>query len=369
MLLKLLERIDRKTHSFHVFSLTGLGEIGPRIQALGVPVEALGMRRGVPSPTAVLRLARRLRQVEAELVHTWMYHADLLGGIAARMSGVRTIVWCIRNSTLDRNKSRLSTRLVARVNALVSHWLPDGVVSCAEAARDYHVALGYAADKMAVIPNGFDLSRFQPDADARASVRAELGLPASTPLVGVVGRNDPQKNHTGFLEAAASVQRSHPGVHFVLVGAGLDRHNTELAAAAQRFGVAESVHWLGRRQDIARLMASLDVLVSSSGYGEAFPNVIGEAMSCGVPCVVTDVGDSAVIVGDTGRVVSAGDMPSLAAAVADLLALGAAPRAALGQRARARVQEHFEIGQVVRRYEDYYAQLVRRAAQPNFSPR
>ena len=293
-----------------------------------------------------------------EFVHTWMYHADLLGGIAARMAGVRAIVWCIRNSTLDREKTRLSTRLVVRINALASHWLPSGVVSCAEAARDYHVALGYAADKMAVIPNGFDLSRFHPDADARASVRGELGLPVGTPLVGIVGRYDPQKNHIGFLEAAALVQRQHPHVHFMLVGTGLDRQNTELAAVAERAGVAGSVHWLGRRQDIARLMASLDVLVSSSGYGEAFPNVLGEAMSCCVPCVVTDVGDSAVIVGDTGRVVAPSDMRSFAAAIDDLLTLGADARTTLGHRARARVQEHFEIGQVVRRYENYYAQLA-----------
>jgi glycosyltransferase involved in cell wall biosynthesis len=248
-----------------------------------------------------------------------------------------------------------------RVNALVSGWLPTGILSCAEAARDVHVAQGYAADKMFVIPNGFDLSRFQPDSAARASVRDELRVRGDTPLVGIVSRFDPQKNHAGFLEAAGLLRRSKPDVRFVLVGAGLDTHNKMLAEVAQTHGVSDAVHWLGRREDIPRLMAALDVLASSSSFGEAFPNVLGEAMACGVPCAVTGVGDSAAIVGDTGRVVPHGDMPALAAAIGDLLALDPTQRASLGKQARMRVEEHFEIGQVARRYEDYYGQLARMA--------
>lgn len=360
MLLRLLERIDRSRFSFHVFSLTNLGEIGPRIQALGIPVEAIGMSRHVPNPFAVTTLARRLRAAKTDLVHTWLYHADLLGSLAARLAGVRTIAWCIRNNDLDRGKSKFATRLVVRVNVFVSRWLPTGILSCAEAARDVHVALGYAADKMEVIPNGFDLSRFRPDAATRISVRDELHLSADTPLIGIVGRFDPQKNHAGFLEAAALLLRSRPDTHFLLVGAGMDMHNDVLAAVARRAGVVDAAHWLGRRDDIPRLMASLDVLASSS-FSEAFPNVLGEAMACGVPCAVTDVGDSAAIVGDTGRIVRSGDMPALAAAMGDLLALEPAQRVALGRQARMRVEEHFEIGRIARRYEDYYDRLARTA--------
>jgi len=360
MLLKLLEHIDRSRFSVHVFSLTGLGEIGPRIQALGIPVEAMAMNRHAPSPFAVAALARRLRETRTDLVHTWLYHADLLGSIAARLAGVHTIAWCIRNNALDSDKSKRATRLVARLNAILSHRLPTGILCCADVARDLHVAHGYAGDKMEVIPNGFDLSRFVPDAEARHSVRRELKLSAHTPLVGIFGRHDPQKNHAGFLIAAGLLLRSRPDVHFVLVGAGIDSGNGELAAAARRAGVFDAAHWLGRRDDIPRLMASLDVLVSSS-FSEAFSNVLGEAMACGIPCVVTDVGDSAAIVGESGRSVRSGDMPALAAAIDDLLALTPAQRAAVGRRARLRVEEHFEIGQVVRRYEDYYERLARTA--------
>lgn len=358
MLLKLLERVDRNHFNFHVFSLTSFGEIGPRIQELGIPVEALQMQRGRLSLGAIAYLSRRLRQLQPDLVQTWMYHADLIGGLAARLAGVRTLVWGIRNSTLHPGKSKWMTRLVVRLNARLSGWLPARIVSCSETARDVHVALGYASAKMTIVPNGFDLSHFRPDPGARASVRAELDLPDSTRLVGLVGRFDPQKNHAGFLEAAGLLRRKRLDTHFVLAGAGLDSRNSELLAIAQRAGVTDAVHWLGQRDDIPRLMASFDVLASSS-VGEAFPNVLGEAMACGVPCVVTNVGDSAFIVGGTGSVVPPGDAGALAQAIDAMLSLTQPERTSLGNRARARVEEYFEIGHVVRRYEECYMQMIK----------
>lgn len=359
MLRNLLSKLDRSRFAPHVVSLTGSGEIGRRIAAMGVPVLDLDLRHRPARD--FIQLVRHVRRLQPDVVQTWMYHADLLGGLAARCAGVRAIAWGIRNSTLDRDQTKLSTRLVTRLNALLSRWLPTGILSCAEAGRNVHVALGYAAEKMAVIPNGFDLSRFRPDAAARSSVRNELRLLSETTLVGIVGRFDPQKNHAGFVQAAGLLRRSRPDVHYVLVGNGLDALNDELAAAARRAEVFDAIHWLGRRDDMPRLMASLDVLASSSSFGEAFPNVLGEAMACGVPCAVTDVGDSAAIVADTGRVVPSGDMPALAAAIDDLLSMEATQRASLGLRARMRVEEHFEIGHVVRCYEDYYGRLARNA--------
>jgi glycosyltransferase involved in cell wall biosynthesis len=211
---------------------------------------------------------------------------------------------------------------------------------------------------MVVIPNGFDLARFQPDALARVAVRAELGVADDVPLVGLIGRFDPQKNHAGFFEATGYLHRRLPMVHFVLAGKGIDEGNRALMRMVEAAGVCHVTHLLGLRSDIPRLMAALDVLASSSSYGEAFPNVLGEAMASGVPCVVTDVGDSAYIVGDTGQVVLPGDMAGLAAAMEDVLTLPPAEKAALGERARARVAEHFEIGRVVRQYETFYDDLV-----------
>lgn len=357
MLLKVLERLDRQRFTPHVISLTTLGELAPRIAALGIPVQALGLMPGLPSPLGFFRLVQILKRLNPDVVHTWMYHADLLGGLAARLAGVSAIGWCIRNSNLDKDKTRFSTRVVVGLSASISKWVPTRILSCSEKARHVHVACGYAAEKMVVVPNGFDLTRFKPDGDARRSVRIELGIDVDAPLVGLIGRFDPQKNHAGFFEAAGVLHRHMPQVHFVLAGQGIDTGNAALMQAITQAGVLANTHLLGLRDNMPKLMVALDVLASSS-YGEAFPNVLGEAMACGVPCVVTDVGDSAFIVGDAGRVVASGDMTGLATALEELIALSPSEKAALDERARERVAEHFEIGEVVRRYADFYESLL-----------
>ena len=357
MLFKVMERLDRHRFAPHVISLTTLGELAPRIAALGIAVDAIGMKPGLPSPLGFLRLVRLIKRLKPDVVHTWMYHADLLGGLAARLAGVSAVAWCIRNSNLDKDKTKYSTRAVVGLCALISKWVPSRILSCSEKARQVHVGCGYAAWKMVVVPNGFDLSQFKPDSDARSRVRAELGITDQTPLVGLIGRFDPQKNHVGFFEAVGLLHRHMPHVHFVLAGQGVDVSNAALMQTVTQNGVLANTHLLGLRRDIPSLMAALDVLASSSSYGEAFPNVLGEAMACGVPCVVTDVGDSAYIVGDTGRVVATGDMAGLAHALAGILQLPTVERLALGAATRTRVATHFEIGHITRQYEAFYADL------------
>jgi glycosyltransferase involved in cell wall biosynthesis len=357
MLLKVLERIDRRRFSPYVISLTTLGEIGPHIAELGIPVEAIGMKPHWPSPFAFCRLVRRLRAIRPDVIHTWMYHPDLLGGLAARLAGVSALGWGIRHSDLSRHANKRSTLTVVEACARLSHWLPKRIMANSEVARQAHVSRGYAAEKMVVVPNGFDLTRFQPNSVARLEVRRQLTVTADTPLVGLIGRFHAQKNQLGFIDAAAILHRRMPEVHFILAGKGVDCGNAALLQAAQGAGIAEVCHFLGQRKDIPRLMAALDVLASSS-IGEAFSNVLGEAMACSVPCAVTDVGDSAFIVGDTGRVVASEDMTGLAAALESLLKLPLDQRRSLGERARVRVAECFEIGKVVRMYEAFYEELA-----------
>lgn len=357
MLLKLLQQLDRSRFSPTVVSLVGLGEIGPRIQALGIPVHTLGMSRGVPNPVMMLRLARLLLQLQPDVVHTWMYHADLLGGLAARLAGCARVIWCIRYSNLAKAENKRSTLWVVKACALLSHRVPTQIISCSQRAKEVHAAVGYAADKLHVIPNGFDLGRFMPDAAARASVRFELELASDAPLVGLIARFDSQKNHFGFIEAAAKVHAQLPHVHFVLAGTDVDGANVALNAAIAAKGLQANMHLLGRRDDVPRLMAALDVLASPS-HGEAFPNVLGEAMACGVPCVVTDVGDSAEIVGNTGRVVGAGDMAGLALGLVEVLRLPSEQKVILGVEARARVAANYEIGHVTRLYEGSYERVM-----------
>jgi glycosyltransferase involved in cell wall biosynthesis len=358
MLLKLLQNIDRSKFSPQVVTLSSAGELGPAITALGIPVVALNMARNWRALAAVPRLIRHLRTEKPDIVHTWMYHADLLGGIAARAAGLRELVWGIRHSNLSPAVNKRSTLAVVALCARLSHWLPKSILVCSEAARRAHVAHGYSARKMAVIPNGFDISRFKSEPQARDAVRKELGLAPDALLIGVVARFDPQKNHVGFLQAMGLLHPQWPTAHFLLAGKGIDRNNRPLLEAARKAGIDGHCHFIGPRADIPRVMASLDVLVSPS-HGEAFPNVLGEAMACEIPCVVTDVGDCAYIIGDTGRIVTrSDDAAGLADATASVLAMSSDARKALGKKARERVTEHFEIRRVVSMFENFYCKTA-----------
>lgn len=358
MLYRLLSHTDREAFEPRVVSMTGVGPVGEEIRGLGVPVESLGMRRGVPDPRGVLRLARYLRRDAPDVVQTWMYQADLVGGLATKLSVRPTpVAWGIHSTHLDPRKVKASKILTVRACALSSHLLPARIVCCSEASRVVHARMGYRTNGMLVIPNGVDLASFKHDPDARASVREELGVEAETRLVGLVARFDPQKDHETFIRAAALLRNRLPDVDFVLCGTGITWENRELVRWIDSAGVRARCHLLGRRSDTPRLTAALDVASSSSAYGEAWPLVVGEAMACAVPCAVTDVGDSALIVGDTGRVVPPKDPASLAAAWQDLLTLRPEQRTALGLAARRRVEERFGLPEAVKRYEALYEEL------------
>lgn len=357
MLLKLLSSSPALRRCF-VVSLTPPGEVADRIRALGVSVHTLGMRSALHLPSAIVGLCRLLRAEHATIVSTWMYHADLVGGISGWLLRL-PVVWGIRNSDLSPSTSKLTTRGIVRLLGLLSGWLPKRIISCSRRAVDIHVALGYQRRAFEVIPNGFALDTFKPSPTARRDVRAELSLPSGALLVGSVARFDPQKNHLGLLRAAAAVQQKCPGVHFVLVGEGVVPTNSQLSVELKKLGISDCVHMLGKRDDVARILAALDVFVSSSDYGEGFPNVIGEAMACGVPCAVTDVGDSAFVVGSAGVIVRPGDSGAIADGILQLLQLTDDQRAVAGALGRSRIKENFELHMIAKRYESLFALLDR----------
>jgi glycosyltransferase involved in cell wall biosynthesis len=356
MLYKLVARSDPAQFQHIVVSLTQVGPVGEKIGALGVPVHSLRMRRGVADPRALLRLLALMRHVRPDVVQTWLYHADALGTLAAAVLRV-PVVWNIRSS-IDVNELGPVVAALARLCARLSR-VPAAVVTNSEAAKVLHTRLGYRPRKWLVIPNGFDTKRFAPDVTARRDVRRELGLPADTLLVGFVARFDPLKDHQTLLRAAGLLRRQLEGPHFVLIGRDITISNPELREWIEAGGVGDHVHLLGERADIPRLTAALDIATCSS-YSESFPNIIGEAMACAVPCVVTDVGDAARIVGETGCVVPPKDAPALASAWRELIELGPAGRQELGLRARARVEERYSLDSVVWQYETLYERLMKR---------
>ena len=347
----------KANHDSVVISLLDKGELGAKIEANGVPVHVLGMKPGSFSPGQFHRLVALIREIKPDVVHTWMYHADLLGGVASRLAGVHAVVWSLHHTNLAPSVTKRTTILTARLCACLSKIVPRKIVSCSEVAKDAHIRFGYSPTNMTTIPNGYDVSEYVPNRAARDSVRAELGLPVETPLIGIVGRFHPQKDHRTFVRAAGRLHLTHPHVHFLLVGKGIDWDNLELVSWIDEERIREVVHLVGQRDDIPRLDAALDIATISS-IGEGFPNVVGEAMACGIPCVVTNVGDTGYLVGETGIVVPPSNPGELAAGWAQILIFAPEEKREIGEEARARILKNFTIEAVVLQYEAVYRESM-----------
>jgi glycosyltransferase involved in cell wall biosynthesis len=282
-----------------------------------------------------------------------MYHGNLAAWLAVRMCAPRPrLFWNLRQTLYDIRLESRQTRWLIRLGARLSP-TADKIIYNSEVSARQHELAGYTAGKRVVIPNGFDIGIMEAQADARQSVRKEFGFAPDALLVGQVARYHPMKGHLRMLLAAASVGQKNPRARFLLVGLGVTRNNLALADQIRALGLDEKVILAGERADIARLMAAMDILVSASEWGEGFPNVVGEAMACGTPCVVTDVGDSAWVVGECGRIVPPRDADALSKTIVALL-LDDGLRKELGYKARQRIQDLFSIEKVSKSYLDLY---------------
>lgn len=357
MLTRLVSGMDATSFENEIVSLTGILDLADSMRAIGVPVRSLGMKKRLPNPFPVLRLARWIRQSKPDVIHTWMYHANLIGALAASLAGSVPVIWGIHHSGFDPRVDKRRTMFVNRACAFLSQGFAARIVCCSEASLRIHKELSYPADKLEVIPNGFDPERIKPDPTARGSVRKELGIRSDAVLIGIAARFHPHKDHRNFIRAAALLHKQIPKVHFLLCGLDITRENSQLKSWIEEAGIGDRCHLLGLCQDMPRFFAALDIATTSS-CSEAFPVVIGEAMACGTPCVVTNVGDSALIVDKTGIVVPPQNPEALARAWCHLIMAGPEVRRLLGLAARRRIQQHFALPAIVQRYQAIYAELA-----------
>ncbi len=341
-----------------VVSMTTEGVMGGLLRDAGVEVITLDMQGVAGSVRGLWRLFRLLRSRRPDVVQTWMYHADLIGGLVARLAGIRAVAWGVRNSGVSLGESSRSSRLTAWVCARVSSFVPGVIVACARRAAEVHRGWGYRADRVLVVPNGYDLSVWHPDAGDRAALRAEWGVPDDAVLLGCVARWNPLKDHGNLLAALALAVRECPQLRCALIGLGMSCDNAELIALARHYGLLDHLIFLGRRDDVPRLMRALDVHVLSS-KAEGFPNVVSEAMASGVACVVTDVGDAADIVADHGWVAPPQDAAALGRAIVQAIAAVRDPRwPERREAARESVARRYSLRTMVQRYETVWRRLA-----------
>jgi glycosyltransferase involved in cell wall biosynthesis len=367
MLCNLVLRSDLRRFEPSVVALIDDLSVAAPIINAGIPLTTMGMKPGIPDPRGILRLAKHLRGLRPHVVQTWMDHSNLIGGLAARLATSAKVVWGIHHSNHVKGVAKRSTLATVGACAKLSRRVPSRIICVSEHAATLYSQRGFATERITVIPNGFDTTKLRPDAEARASIRRELGLPGDTPLIGLAARHDPFKDHDNFFRAAALLAQRRPDVHFLLCGFGIERSNATVAKQVDELGLTSRCHLLGPRRDMPRIHASLDIETSSS-ISEAFPLVLGEAMACGVPCVATDVGDSSLIIGDTGKLVPPRDPAALAAGWDALLSMDPGARAALGLAARRRVVERFDLTAVTRRYEAVYEGVLRSMSAAAIAP-
>lgn len=365
MLWKLISGLDRRRFEPYLLSLNSQATyMLPAFERLGVRCRLLEGRPDGRRMPSIRRLAEELRSTRPDVIQAWMYHANIAATLAAAWARLDApVLWNIRATLMERKKEKRLTAAVIWLGGKLS-FAPARIINNSRvSALEHERRLGYRAAKRVILPNGFDTQLFRPDRAARERVRGELGVGSNAILVGLAARYHPMKDHEGFLRAAKTVKRRQPDAHFVLAGLHVEPSNADLASMIEACGLTGSVSLLGHREDMHAIYPALDVLASSSSSGEGFPNVIGEAMSCGVPCVVTDVGDSADIVGDTGRVVPPREPEALAEALLQVIELTPSERAALGQRARERAAEHFSLAGIVEQYQDLYMQVHQQRRQ------
>lgn len=352
MLHKLIAMLTRDGRSSH--SIIALNDENAfDFDSLGVKVTLANLSGTLDAPVALHRLKRLAAAEQPDIVHGWMYHANAVAClIAPRATPVAVGIRC----TLAVSQEKMLTRASIWLGPTLIKARGARVVYCSARSREQHEGIGYPGGNALVIPNGFDCDLFKPDAEARGRLLSELSLPADVEIVGHAARFHPMKNHASLIRAFARI--AAPNAHLVLAGREVTKAN--LCGIIEETGVASRVHLLGERTDMHRILPAFDLYVSSSAWGEAFPNVLGEAMACGVPCVATDVGESAMIVADTGRIVPPRDDAALARAMDEVLSLPAGERKALGERARARIVENFSLERVADLYAAMYASLSRR---------
>ena len=341
-----------------IVSLTTLGVIGELLRNQGVKVHTLNLSsNGLNLPMVLWRLILLIRRFKPDIVQTWLYHADLLGGLAARLAGSKNIVWGVRCTAIPQGALSITYWLV-RLCGILSHTVPDRIICCAISAREVHINLRYAAHKMTVVPNGYDFSAFEMQSTSRKNVRQELGIKADDIVIGVVGRFDPLKDFHNFVSAASYIATKRADVKFLMVGDGNEWTNSVLHGWIEEAGLLNRFCLVGYQAEVAQFFSAMDIFCLSS-QNEGFPNVLVEAMAMSLPCVVTQAGDATDILGDDDFVVPVKDSVSLANALLQMCQLDSDEQRLLGEKNAEKVRYQYGIEEVRRKYKAIYEEINR----------
>jgi glycosyltransferase involved in cell wall biosynthesis len=353
-LIRLLEKFDKTKFEMIVISLDKETYLADKIRnELKLPVYSLTLKQ---NPFNIRKAYSILKAFNPDVIHGTMYEGGVVGTLFNKFLPKKPpVIWTVHEGLEHYRTEPLRKQLQLRAWSLISN-LPECMMYVSHLNCEQHLDWGFKNRKALVMTNGVDTQTFKPNLSARIKVRESLGIPQDAFVIGITARFHPVKNHVGFLRGAALLNKTHPDVHFVMVGTDIDENNSALTEIINANNLQNNVHLLGNREDIPDIVNAYDVAALTS-LGEAFPLTLGEAMASAVPCVATNVGDNKFIIQDTGRVVPANDDQALATAWQELVEMDKASFKALGNAALQRALDNFTLKEQVQAHETLYEAL------------
>lgn len=346
-LYKICKYDSKNNHT--VISLTGTGKYYSPLKKIGIKVYCFEIK--FFTILKFYSLIKLLKSLKPNIVQTWLVHADFIGGLASRVVGIKNIIWNIRYSNLEFGKANLRTLLIIKILSKLSYIIPKQIVVVSKKSKSMYSIAGYDKSKFKFIPNGYDLSIYKNKLKIRENFQKKININKSIPLIGNVARFDPKKDHINLLKALSILKLKNIDFSCILVGSNINKKNIILVNEIKRLKLSKYVKLLDQNNNIVSVMNGLDIYIQSSSYGEGFPNVVAEAMSCRTPCVVTNVGDASFIVGKTGWVVSPNNSMHLASmiekAIFEYYTKNWNKRC---KDARSRIKENFDISKMLNSY-------------------
>ena len=347
-----------------IISLTDSQDDGMIHNKNNVSVHKLNFSNRKINLFELFKLYKHIKKIKPDVVQTWMIHADMIGGIVARLAGVNNIFWSVHYTNLVKGKSKRLTILLTKINAFLSYFIPKKIIYCAEKSKEVQESLGFKKTKGVVIQNGYDVESFVQNTSLGLKFRNELDIHPEAFVIGHVGSYHPLKDQANLVEALSLLDQRGFNFYAAFAGDNLDNNNSYLVSLLKNKGLSNRVHLLGRRNDIISIMNGIDLFILSS-ESEAFPNVLNEAMACGTPCVSTDVGDASIILGDTGWIVPSKDSESLYSSVIKAAQEKESNHRSWSQRSiacRQRIVQKFSLEKMVKKYKEVWLSLKEDAA-------
>ncbi len=356
-LVELVKQIDYQQFEIAVATFYEQGVLSAEIKNIkGIKLIGLGKKGRWDVFGFLQRLNTEVRIFRPHILHGYLDVGNILAWIIGRLNGAK-VIFGVRASNMDFSRYDWTVRLVYQLVAL-SAWFSDKIIVNSNVGLEYHKKQGFPSHKMTIIHNGIDTQKFKPDSMLREKTRKMLGVQTNDILIGTIGRLDPMKDHQTFLRAAAIVSKIHASTKFVCIGRTSEPYFSQIQSLAHELDLETNLQWVEEQQDIQDFYNALDIFVSSSSYGEGFSNVIGEAMASGTPCIVTDVGDSSLIIGQTGKSVPPQNLSLLAEAIIKLVQSSHETRKELGLKARRRIIEKFSLNKMVANTQEVFIKVM-----------